>query len=635
MAIIVPIVSSWNPQGLNRAITDIKRAEGAFNTFTAAAAGIGGVMASTGRAMTYGLTMPLALLSGATIKTAMDFEDSFGKIKGLVGVAGKDIGALQDAAKRLGPAYGQSANQAADALFYITSAGLRGNEAIAVLESSLKASAVGLGDVKTIADLVTSSVNAYGSGVLSAAQATDALTAAVRLGKIEPTELAGSIGQVLPLSSALGISFDEVGAAFAAMSRTGTDAATAATQLRGIMSGLTKVTPKAEKQLQEFGLSGEGLRKQIREQGLLSVLDTLTKTFGDNEVAIANVFGNVRALTGVLDLMGANADVTRQIFGEMADSTGILEEAFGVTAETTKFKLATAMADLKAIVLEIGEQLIPIFTDTVIPAIRDVATGIGNMVEKWKKLSPETQDAIVKFGLLAMVAGPILWIVGSLIKGIGTLAIVVKGLGTALMFLTMNPIGLMITGLVLLGLAIYALIKNWDEISAKVKESVNKMVADVKNLWESIKSIFGGIRDWFVSIGGNIVDGLKQGISNAWGGFKSWFTGLIGQPIQWAKDILKIKSPSKVFEGIGKQTIAGFIKGAEGMTATLEASMGSIAVNSVTSFDGAAGGGNTSSATYNINVNAGIGTDGAQVGREIVDAIRRFERASGPVFASA
>ena len=39
--------------------------------------------------------------------------------------------------------------------------------------------------------------------------------------------------------------------------------------------------------------------------------------------------------------------------------------------------------------------------------------------------------------------------------------------------------------------------------------------------------------------------------------------------------------------------------------------------------------------TYNINVNAGMGTNGAQVGREIVDAIKRFEKASGPVFASA
>ena len=40
-------------------------------------------------------------------------------------------------------------------------------------------------------------------------------------------------------------------------------------------------------------------------------------------------------------------------------------------------------------------------------------------------------------------------------------------------------------------------------------------------------------------------------------------------------------------------------------------------------------------ATYNITVNAGIGTNGSQVGREIVDAIKKYERASGPVFASA
>jgi hypothetical protein len=36
-----------------------------------------------------------------------------------------------------------------------------------------------------------------------------------------------------------------------------------------------------------------------------------------------------------------------------------------------------------------------------------------------------------------------------------------------------------------------------------------------------------------------------------------------------------------------------------------------------------------------INVNAGMGADGASIGREIVDAIKRYERTSGPVFASA
>lgn len=37
--------------------------------------------------------------------------------------------------------------------------------------------------------------------------------------------------------------------------------------------------------------------------------------------------------------------------------------------------------------------------------------------------------------------------------------------------------------------------------------------------------------------------------------------------------------------------------------------------------------------TFNITVNAGIGTDGAVVGRQIVDAIRKYERSSGQVFA--
>jgi hypothetical protein len=39
--------------------------------------------------------------------------------------------------------------------------------------------------------------------------------------------------------------------------------------------------------------------------------------------------------------------------------------------------------------------------------------------------------------------------------------------------------------------------------------------------------------------------------------------------------------------------------------------------------------------TYNITVNAGMGTNGAQVGEQIVNAIRRYERTSGPVFAKA
>jgi hypothetical protein len=45
--------------------------------------------------------------------------------------------------------------------------------------------------------------------------------------------------------------------------------------------------------------------------------------------------------------------------------------------------------------------------------------------------------------------------------------------------------------------------------------------------------------------------------------------------------------------------------------------------------------GGGSSTNITINVNAGMGANGAQLGQEIVSAIKRYERASGPVFASA
>jgi hypothetical protein len=58
-------------------------------------------------------------------------------------------------------------------------------------------------------------------------------------------------------------------------------------------------------------------------------------------------------------------------------------------------------------------------------------------------------------------------------------------------------------------------------------------------------------------------------------------------------------------------------------------------------FTPASGGGNITpnhalgGSSINITVNAGMLTDGARVGEEIVSAIRKFERVSGPVFARA
>ena len=430
MSVNINIGVTYNGRNIRKSFADLntlrKNADTTSQRLQAMGAQMqlaGRAMSDAGRRLSRNVTAPLAAVGFVAVKSATEFETSFAKIQGLVGVAAQDIGELEEAASRLGPQFGKSSNEAAEALFFITSAGLRGAEAIDTLEASLKASAVGLGDTATVADLVTSSVNAYGSSVLDAAEATDVLTNAVRLGKLEPQDLAGSIGQVLPLASAMGVEFHEVGAAFAAMSRTGTNAETAATQLRQILSALMKPTAEANRELEAYGLSAQGLREQLRERGLLSVLETLTDTLADNEEGVSRVFGNIRALSGVVDLMGSNVEGTRQIFDGMADSTGVLNEAFDITADTAGFKFQQALAELKETLRGVGETLLPI--------VQRIVEGVQGLVDRFNDLAPAQQDIIIKMAGLAALAGPVMLFVGNLLTGIGLVTIAMGKMAAA------------------------------------------------------------------------------------------------------------------------------------------------------------------------------------------------------------
>lgn len=356
------------------------------------------------------LTMGLLAVGGAAVKAATDFDDSMTKIESLVGIAGAEVDAMKESVRALSGETAQAPARLADAMFFIQSAGLRGAAAMETLEASARAAAVGLGDVTEIADLATSALNAYGEENLSATDATDVLTAAVREGKLEASELAGSMGRVLPIASAMGVRFDEVGAAFAALSRTGTNAAEAATQVRGILSSLLRPTKQAEEALTGMGLSSEGLRRQIKDEGLLATLQTLAEEFDGNAAASASVFGNIRALSGVMDLMGENVATTEAIFASMTDTTGTLDDAFAVVSDTAGFKFRQALADIQEALIGIGEQ--------VLPVVLEMIEGFQAMLGFVKDLPGPIKAVAAALTAIVVLSGPL----GIAVAAIGGLA---------------------------------------------------------------------------------------------------------------------------------------------------------------------------------------------------------------------
>jgi TP901 family phage tail tape measure protein len=423
--------SSFDAKGINQAKRQLAALEkqvapvgSAFTAMGAKMSAIGAGMARTGKAMTVGLTLPIVGVGIAATKMAMDFDTSLTKMVSLVGLTNDEVDGMRDKIKSLASQYGKSASEAADAMFFITSAGLRGSDAMETLEASLKGAAIGLGDVQTIADLATSAMNAYGPSVLSAGKATSILRTAVEQGKLESADLAAAMGSVLPIASALGVGFDEAAAAMASMSRTGTGAAEASTQLRGILMQVTKESPRGAKALKSVGLSYDGIRKTISEDGLLAGLQTLVGAFDGNTIATAKFFGNARALTGVMDLMGAGAATTESIFSELAKTTASdLDPAFAAASETTGFKLSQAMATLKNSLIGVG--------DAIAPTVEKVSAFVTKIAEAFASLSPKTQNLIVAFAAVAAALGPILLIAGKVIGALGAISSAIGSMSAA------------------------------------------------------------------------------------------------------------------------------------------------------------------------------------------------------------
>lgn len=353
----------------------------AFSNAGRAATGFaGGIRTSAGRA---GRAMqglgPIAAGAGIAVATglsravsaAAEFEESAIRLQTQIGLSADAAGELSDAARRVGRETGIGAQEAVDASFFIASAGLRGEDAMLALERAAQGARIGLGETEDIARLTTAAVNAYGSETLDAEQATDQLLAAVKEGSAEAPEFAGAMGQVLPIASEMGVSFGEMAGNIAAMTRTGTDARTASTQLRQVLMNLINPTEQARDALAEVGLSAQGVRDHIREDGLFSALMMLRDAFGDNDEAMSTVFGNARSLMGVLDLLGANSEENARIVESvMNDAAGGIDEAVAQVEDTTRDRLSRIGAGFKDLALDVG--------NIAKPAVDEFLDGILN-----------------------------------------------------------------------------------------------------------------------------------------------------------------------------------------------------------------------------------------------------------------
>lgn len=466
------VLLTANTVGLNKATAALRNLNRAGNSATAGM--VGGMNAANaaalnlGRSLTQFLTLPIGIFGASAMKTFMEFEFNLAKIEGLVGVAEEQTKAWGQSIMNLSKVVGKGPVELSDALYFITSSGYDTIEAMEILEITAKAAAAGLGETRYVADVVTSAMNAYRGTALTAAKATDILVATIKLGKGEVDKMVASMGVALPVASKLGVGMDEVGAAMAAMTRTGTTVATSAVQVRQMFNSLMKPAAQSRENIKKMGSSYEELRNILREKGLAEMLQKVMDLTGGNAAQMAKLFPNIRALNGIIEITGDNFETFKTVLDGVTNSTGSTEEAFRIAQKTLKQQLGVELARFSVILIKTGNVL----KEVLLPLLRGIIDVLEWLGSLFGMLSQPMQSFIAMIGVLAAAIGPLIL----LFKGLGIAVGFVK---TAFDFLKVaisaNPVGALIVGITtIVGLMAqwYVLTKN----QTAAQKALNKEV---------------------------------------------------------------------------------------------------------------------------------------------------------------
>lgn len=101
----------------------------------------------------------------------------------------------------------------------------------------------------------------------------------------------------------------------------------------------------------------------------------------------------------------------------------------------------------------------------------------------------------------------------------------------------------------------------------------NNIVSTFTGYKDKILGVFSGIKSDFLSVGSNIVAGIKSGVANAWNSFVSWIEGKVGGILKSVKKALGIKSPARKFIPVGTMSVKGMEVGFDEEFPNLEKDM--------------------------------------------------------------
>lgn len=493
-----------------------------------------------------GVTAASAAIAGGlglAVKSAADFEQGMANVFSVM--APDEVVQFKDELKQLAVTMGAdtkySATEAAKGIEELVKAGVSIQDVLeGGLQGALSLATAGELELGDAAEIASTALNAFRNDNLSVSQAADILAGAANASATSVSEMKFGLSQVSAVASGVGLSFKDTSTALAVFAQNGLKGSDAGTSLKTMLLNLQPSTKQAAEEMKQLGIITEDGKNQFidaegRYKDLSSVSDILRKSLSG--LTDAQRLASLQTMFGTDAIRAANI-----LYKEGAEGVNGMAEAMGKISanDVAAQKLNTfkgAMEELSGAVetaqISVGEALLPMLRvlTGVIQRVVNIFNGLPEGVKSFLAIS----GALI--AALGLIVGPLLLLIGfipQLIAGFTALAPVIGLVGMAFTVLT-GPIGLIIAAIAALGVAIYLIIKYWDDIKAYFIK-----------LWSWIDNFFGG---WgaevlamlapFIGIPLLVVKywgEIKAGLSALWEWAKGFFS-------QWGGILLPLIAP--------------------------------------------------------------------------------------------
>ncbi|QBI56795.1 phage tail tape measure protein [Streptomonospora litoralis] len=468
-----------------------------------ATAPLGGLGRAGGASFTGGMTMGLAGLAGAfgglpmlagTAAAAMgasvltaskDFEAAMNNVKAISGATGQEFQAMSDLARELGSTTMFSATEAANALGFLSQAGLSAHESMEALPGTLDLAAASGMELARAADISTNILSGMGLEVSQLGRLNDVLASTASNANTNVEELGYGFKYVGPIASSAGMSLEETAAVMGTFANAGIKGENAGTALRGALSYLIRPTAKVQETLDALGVTVTKANGDLRP--MADIMRDL-EAAGAGTADMMNLFG-VESGPAMIALLRQGGDELDSFTGKLRDSEGAAKRMADIKMSGLQGALKGATSAMEGLFLAIGDMGVLDGATALVDMFSGAVRGVTGFLEE--------HEAAIKpvLEVVGMLAGAITVVVAALLAGKAIIAGVTAALGVVL-----SPIGLIIGALAALAAAL--------ALAWKRSETFREIVTGV---WEKVGDAAGAVADWFRSdLWPVLVDGWRE-----------------------------------------------------------------------------------------------------------------------------